>query len=180
MTTDSNAPIALSTKAKVPGDNISDDVMKEVARRLDATVKISASDSDIVGTAGEPTDKTKVWWPINTTDGTRIGVPKVWSPSQNAWVDIGSQNIPKVPRTIIGSKAFVAGASTPQVTFDPFGHTAYHVSLTPYYGGGVAPGTITNLALLYANKQDGSFTIDARGIPTGGMNVEYLITEILS
>jgi hypothetical protein len=70
---------------KSASDCIGDKQMKEIARRL--LIFFQRPDPQIVRSAAPPSDKTKLWLPVDEDTGAVSGVLKVYSSETGAWVN---------------------------------------------------------------------------------------------
>jgi hypothetical protein len=68
---------------KGASDCVSDKMMKELARRL--LIFFQRPDPQIIRSAAPPSDKTKLWLPVDADTGAVIDVLKVYSAETGAW-----------------------------------------------------------------------------------------------
>jgi hypothetical protein len=70
---------------KIVGDCVSDALMAEIARRV--LVFFKQPDPQIVRSATAPSDKTKLWLPVDAVTGAPTGVLQVYNATTGQWVD---------------------------------------------------------------------------------------------
>lgn len=70
---------------KTAGDCISDALMMEITRR--ALIFFKQPDPQIVRSATAPSDKTKLWLPVDAETGAPTGVLQVYNSTTGQWVD---------------------------------------------------------------------------------------------
>lgn len=68
---------------KGASDCIADKMMREIARRL--LIFFQRPDPQIIRSAAPPSDKTKLWLPVDEDTGAVTDVLKVYSPETSAW-----------------------------------------------------------------------------------------------
>lgn len=73
---------------KVAGDCISDQAMTEIARRL--LVFFKQPDPQIIRSATAPSDKSKLWLPVDAVTGAVTGVLQGYDSASGSWVDVSN------------------------------------------------------------------------------------------
>lgn len=174
---------ALTFKPRTEGDKLTDDILQELQRRAEISVELQRA-SDIVGTAQPPTDKTKIWWPIDPTTGARIGKPKVWDATTEQWVPFGSSGVVEVPqrKRRNGIVQFANAGSVFNVDFLDIQTTNYMVTLTPFAfvdGASVSPpANMDNFAYVITSRSNAQFTVQVFAGPAGGFSFLWEVAEM--
>lgn len=179
----SGANIATVTlKAFMEGDKITPELRAELQRVLEVTFN-GREDTDIVSSLTPPTDLTKIWWPIDPTNGGRIGNPKTYDPATSEWVAFGSAGLPvfNYRKRRNGRQQIASGNGTQIIEFEDILTTAYQVKLTGvFFANGVLtapPANMNNFYTGIANQTNTSFTLSFYASPTGGMSIDWEVTE---
>lgn len=99
--TRSDTVVVIRITAAQPGDILSDDLARELERRITATLDVIGSVGDAVVSGSPPDDTTKVWYPSDS-NGVPTGEQYVYNESTNSWQST-SQTIPDVPCRVSSS-----------------------------------------------------------------------------
>lgn len=177
---DSN-PIAADFMEQAGSDNVPDEVMREICRRLVLVVE-RGNESKLVQSVEAPTDHTKAWQPIDPLTSIPIGQYKIWSDTSNAWVVAtpGDENVYTPPKERFVRAVAAPGSSTVNVTFADMLTTDYHVTLTPstWQPGGsytFAADTLPDgFGWMITNKSNTQVTIAFYGQPNLGTDEDPL------
>lgn len=174
----------VTSKAKTEGDCITDVFLAELTRRLQ--IRWAAKDESQIWTGAEPpTDRTKIWVPLDPITGALIGQAKQFNESLNQWVAFGEGGeVPeKKAKRRYGMQQLVNGNSVKNFEFASMGTTEYTITLTfaAFVDGGwiAAPANMNNCQCLILNRSDIMFTAQFYSVPAGGLSVIWCVTENL-
>lgn len=171
-----------TTKAtpKTGSDCISDERMAEIARRLQITIPVQ-KDSDIWSGAEPPEDKSLLWWPLDPTNGTRIGdVPKKWDAATGMWIDTGKTTPTTKIETRFGRDT-VAADATKVVTFAAMpGEYFVTITITSRIGTtfSAPAANMDNFDWEITNQAADTFSITFFAVPAGGVGFDWKVEQI--
>lgn len=173
-----SSPILLDFSEMAGSDQVPDEVMSEIARRIIATVETPADTSNILFQASAPDDHTKAWQQIDPVTNLPVGQYKIWDNTSQAWLTPTqiSNPIYVPPQERFTRIVPPPGNSSQVVTFADMLTVNYTVQITPttYNAGSyaAAPSSISGFGAILSNKDTADITINFYGIPNIGTSLD--------
>lgn len=172
--TSRNTSLAVSFLKSQTGDRLTDEALREIAKRLVIQEKAQV-EGPVIYSKTAPTDKNKLWVELDAS-GQVAGITsaKLYDFSSGKWVSIVDQNPTPMNQEKQYTLTLEEGRSTIQKTDLPFleGITTYSVNIEWLFD----PGTDARLWL--SQKEHNEITFEFDGIPVDGGDVIITCTKI--